>query len=59
MLQTGRSRVRFWMRLLDFFNFSNTSTRTMALGSIEHLIETSTRNLSGGKMRPARKADNL
>jgi hypothetical protein len=31
----------------------------MALGSIQPLIEMSTRNLPGGKGRPARKADNL
>jgi hypothetical protein len=31
----------------------------MALGSTQPLIEMSTRNLPGGKGRPARKADNL
>jgi hypothetical protein len=31
----------------------------MALGSTQLLTEMSTRNLSGGKGRPARKADNL
>jgi hypothetical protein len=31
----------------------------MALGSAQPLIEMITRNLSGGKGRPARKADNL
>jgi hypothetical protein len=31
----------------------------MALGSTQPLTEMSTRNLSGGKKRPARKADNL
>jgi hypothetical protein len=31
----------------------------MVLGSIQPLTEMSTRNLSGGKGRPARKADNL
>jgi hypothetical protein len=31
----------------------------MALGSTQPLIEVSTRNLAGGKGRPARKADNL
>jgi hypothetical protein len=31
----------------------------MALGSTQPLTEMSTRNLSGGKDRPARKADNL
>jgi hypothetical protein len=31
----------------------------MALGSTQPLIEMSTKNLSGGKGRRARKADNL
>jgi hypothetical protein len=31
----------------------------MALGATQRLTEISTRNLSGGKGRPARKADNL
>jgi hypothetical protein len=31
----------------------------MALGSTQPLTEMSTRNLRGGKGRPARKADNL
>jgi hypothetical protein len=31
----------------------------MALGSTQRLREMSTRNLPGGKRRPARKADNL
>jgi hypothetical protein len=31
----------------------------MALGSTKPLTELSTRNLPGGKRRPARKADNL
>jgi hypothetical protein len=44
--------MRLW-----FFNFP--SSRTMALGSTQPLTEMSTRNLSGGKGRPAREADNL
>jgi hypothetical protein len=59
MLQAGRSRVRFTIRSLDFFNRPNPSSRTMALGSTQSLKEMSTRNLPGGKGRPARKADNL
>jgi hypothetical protein len=31
----------------------------MALGSTQPLTEVSSRNLSGGEVRPARKADNL
>jgi hypothetical protein len=41
------------------FNWSNPSSRTMALGSTQPLTEMCTRNLPGGKGRPARKADNL
>jgi hypothetical protein len=53
MLQIGRSRVRFPMRSLDFFNWSNPSSRTMALGSTQLLTEMSTRNLPGRKGRAA------
>jgi hypothetical protein len=44
---------------MDFFNLPNTSSRTMAPGSTQPLTEMSTRNIPGGKGRPARKADNL
>jgi hypothetical protein len=59
MLQAGRSRFRFPMRSLGFFNSPNPSSRTIALGSTQSVTEMSTRNLPGGKGRPARKADNL
>jgi hypothetical protein len=42
-----------------FLNWPNPSSRTMILGSTQPLTELSTRNLPGGKGRPARKADNL
>jgi hypothetical protein len=42
-----------------FFSWPNPSSRIMALGSTQPLTEMSTRNLPGGKGRPARKADNL
>jgi hypothetical protein len=58
-IQAGRSRVRFSMWLLDFLNLPNPSICTMALGWTQPLTEMSTRNLPGGKGRPARKADNL
>jgi hypothetical protein len=58
VLQTGRSPVRFPDEV-NFFNLPNPSSRTMALGSTKPLTEMSTRNLSGGKKRPARRADNL
>jgi hypothetical protein len=35
MLQDGRSRVRFQIRSMDFFNLPNPSSRTMALGSTQ------------------------
>jgi hypothetical protein len=56
-LQAGRLWVRFPMRWI-FFNPPNTFSRTMALESTQPLTEMSTRNLSGGKRRRARKADN-
>jgi hypothetical protein len=42
-----------------FFNWRNFSSRTMALGSAQPIIEMCTRNFPGGNGRPARKADNL
>jgi hypothetical protein len=60
MLQAGRSRVSFPMKLSDFFFFSIyliLPSHTMALGSTRPLTEISTRNLLGGKGRPARKDD--
>jgi hypothetical protein len=44
---------------VEFFNLPNPSSRTMALGSTQPLTEMSTRNLPGGRKRPARRADNL
>jgi hypothetical protein len=44
---------------LGFSNLPNPSSRTMALGWTKFLTEMSTRNLSGGKGGPARKAHNL
>jgi hypothetical protein len=45
--------------VIEFFNWPNPSSRTMALESTQPLTEMSTRNLPGGKKRPAREADNL
>jgi hypothetical protein len=42
-----------------FLNWFNPFSRTMALGSTQPLTEMCTRDLSRGKGRPARKADNL
>jgi hypothetical protein len=58
MLQAGRSPVRVPDEV-DFFNLPNHSSRNMAPGSTQPLTEMSTRNLPGGKKRPARSADNL
>jgi hypothetical protein len=58
MLQKGRSPVRVPDEV-NFFNLPNPSSRTMAMGSTQPLTEMSTRNLPGGKKRPARRADNL
>jgi hypothetical protein len=43
----------------EFFNRPNPSSRTMALGSTQPLTEMSSRNLPGGKGRPARKTGNF
>jgi hypothetical protein len=45
------------MGLLDFFILRNTSSRIMAPRSTQSVTEMSTRNLLGGKVLPARKAD--
>jgi hypothetical protein len=60
MLQAAMSLIRFPTRsLFFFFIWPNSSSRTMAPGSTHPLTEMSTRNIPGGKGRPARKADNL
>jgi hypothetical protein len=58
MLQAGRSLVRVPDEG-DFFNLPNSSSPTMPLGSTRPLTEMSTRNLSGGKKRPAHRTENL
>jgi hypothetical protein len=45
--------------VIRFCNSSNLSSRTITLESTQPLTQMSTRNLPGGKGRPARKADNL
>jgi hypothetical protein len=56
MLEAGRSPVRVPDEV-DIFNLPNPSSPTVVLGSIKPLTEMSTRNLSGGKKQPARRAD--
>jgi hypothetical protein len=58
MLQAGRSRIRFPMKSLDFFNLPDPSSRNVVLVSTQPL-EMSTMKLPRGKRSPARKADNL
>jgi hypothetical protein len=58
MLQAGRSPVRVPDEV-DIFNLPNPSRRTMALGSTQPVSQMSTRNLPGGKKRPAHRAGNL
>jgi hypothetical protein len=48
MLQAGRSPVRVPDEV-DFFNLSNPSSRTAALGPTQPLTEISTRKFPGGK----------
>jgi hypothetical protein len=57
MLKTGRSWVRILIKPLDFFNFLNRSSRSMALGLIQPVREMSTSNIPGVKGRPVRKAN--
>jgi hypothetical protein len=45
--------------VIEFFNGPNPSSRIMVLAPTQPLTEMSTRNLPGGKGRPALKADNL
>jgi hypothetical protein len=58
MLQAGRSPVRIPDEV-DFLKLPNPSSRTMALRSTQPLTKMSTKNLPGGKKRPARRADNM
>jgi hypothetical protein len=45
--------------VVDFFNLHNPFSRTIAQGSTQPLTEMNTRNLPGGKGRPACKTDNF
>jgi hypothetical protein len=70
----GGMRWRSWLRhytkrgnvagsvsgeVIGIFDWLNPSSLTIALMSTQPLTEMSIRNPSGGKERPARKADNL
>jgi hypothetical protein len=58
MPQTVRSTVRVPDEV-DFLNLPNPSRRIRALGLTQPLTEMSTRNIPGGKKRPALRADKL
>jgi hypothetical protein len=45
--------------LIEFLNLPHPSRSTMDLGSIQPLKEMSTKDLNGGRVWPAPKADNL
>jgi hypothetical protein len=47
------------VEVFGYFNWPNSSSRTIGLGSTQPLTEMSIRNLPGDKGRPAPKADNL
>jgi hypothetical protein len=55
--QAGRFAGSIPDEFIGFFNWPNPSSRIMALGSTQPVTEMCTRNLPGGKGRPARKAD--
>jgi hypothetical protein len=57
MLQVGRFQIRFSM-VIDFFSWPNPSSRTMAPGSTQPLIEMSTRNLPGVKLTTSPRSVN-
>jgi hypothetical protein len=58
MLEAGRSRDRLLMSL-NCFHLSNPSSFSTALGLIHRLRELSTRNVVGGKGRPAPSVSRL
>jgi hypothetical protein len=47
------------MKLLDFFNLPNPASRIMTMRFTHPLTEINTSNLSAGKARLERKADNF
>jgi hypothetical protein len=59
MLQAARVTGLIPDDVIEFLNWPNPSSRTMALGSTQPLTEMSTENLPGDKGRSARGADNL
>jgi hypothetical protein len=58
MLQVGKPRIQFPVLWL-VFNWSNSSSRNIKLGSIQPLTEKRTKNLLVGKWWPVCKSENL
>jgi hypothetical protein len=58
MVQAEGSPVRV-LDEVDFFNLPIFSSRTIAMGPTDTLVEMSSRNLPGGEKRPARTADKI
>jgi hypothetical protein len=54
-----RKNTYFPDEVIEIFNLPNPSSRTMTLWLTQPQTEMSTRNLPGGKGRPARKADKI
>jgi hypothetical protein len=59
MLQTRKVAGSIPDEVIEFFNWPNPSSRTMALGSTQPLTEMGTRNIPGGNGRPTCKANKL
>jgi hypothetical protein len=59
MLQAGRPLVRFPTETNIFSNLPQSSSRVLGLGLAQPLTEVSTRNLPGGRARPASKLRTL
>jgi hypothetical protein len=57
MVQAGRSRIRFSMKSLDFSVDLILPAGLWSWGLLSLLRDMRTRNLPGGKVRPAREAD--
>jgi hypothetical protein len=59
MLQAGRFTASNSSEIIGFIQFTIPSSHTMAVWLTQPLTEMSTRNIPGGKVQLARKADNL
>jgi hypothetical protein len=57
--KAGRSRIRFRLSSFHFTVHLNLPAALWPWSGLKLLTEISTKNLPGGKLRPARKTDNL